>query len=35
LDPIRSAAAFSDAQSVLDWVVRDLSLASPRTFFLG
>ena len=35
MDPIRSAAAFSDAQSVLDWVVRDLSLASPRTFFLG
>lgn len=35
MDPIRSAATFSDPQSVLDWVVRDLSLASPRTFFLG
>lgn len=35
MDPIRSAADFSDAQTVLDWVVRDLSIASPRTDFLG
>jgi DNA-binding CsgD family transcriptional regulator len=34
-DPIRSAGAFSDAQAVLDLVVRSLSEVSPSSYVFG
>lgn len=34
-DPALHATAFADAQSVLDWVVRDLSTALPRGAFFA